>query len=145
MRMTRKQLRRLIEDNVKVVTMTPEQEKKIKDSKESEAEVIKKIAEKEGLEPEDVKAGLEPEDVKEAIAEAVNRVILRSMLTESWSGANEQELPDVSEKKKKRKNKKRRKSKSKKEKNWYLGSYYFRDNEDFNDFNDFDGGDGGGE
>ena len=136
MRMTRKQLRRLIEDNVKVVTMTPEQEKKIKDSKESEAEVIKKIAEKEGL---------EPEDVKEAIAEAVNRVILRSMLTESWSGANEQELPDVSEKKKKRKNKKRRKSKSKKEKNWYLGSYYFRDNEDFNDFNDFDGGDGGGE
>ena len=142
MRMTRKQLRRLIENEVKVVTMTPEQEKKIKDSKESEAEVIKKIAEKEGLEPEDVKAGLEPEDVKEAIAEAVNRVILRSMLTESWSGANEQELSDVSEKKKKRK---KRKRKSKKAKNWYLGSYYFRDNEDFNDFNDFDGGDGGGE
>jgi len=140
MRMTRKQLRRLIENEVKVVTMTPEQEKELKNSKEAEAKIIQDLADKEGMDPKDVEDGL-----KSAIAEAVNRVILRSMLTESWSGTNEQELPDVSEKKKKRKNKKRRKSKSKKEKNWYLGSYYFRDNEDFNDFNDFDGGDGGGE
>jgi len=140
MRMTKKQLRRLIENEVKVVTMTPEQQEKIEKEKEESdkatEEVAKQIASEKGLPVDDVKA---------AIAESIERVILRSMLTESWSGANEQELPDISEKKKKRKNKKRRKSKSKKAKNWYLGSYYFRDNEDFNDFNDFDGGDGGGE
>lgn len=127
MKLSRRELRRLIEQEVKIITLSPEEkaalEKERKDASDTEEKIAKDIADREDL---------NKDDVKKALSE-----IFKNKLYE-WSESG-QEVSDLDEKRKKKKKKKR----SKKRNTYKMFPFIYGHHYDHDQ--DSDGGDIGGE